>query len=130
VTVPAGPSAAQPGVHVDPGSPAGKEYALPLDQARRDGGSAGAGHKSQSGRSALFGEGIKPSPGHGAGKTGGGATHGMGGRSRQTPASEAARLSSPATAGGGSPALTDGGIAVAVLLAAGGFGLLLRRVLR
>ena len=29
-------SAAEPGVHVDPGSPAGKEYALPLDQARND----------------------------------------------------------------------------------------------
>jgi hypothetical protein len=133
--LPAAPATAQSGVHVDPGSPAGKEYALPLDQARREargGGSGGAGQKSPTGRSALFGEGIKPGRSHGAGTTGSGSARAKGGRSRaQTPASgAAARLSAPATAGGGSPALTDGGIALAVLLAAGGLGLLLRRVLR
>src|SRR3954469_3314415 len=60
---PTAAAAAEPGVHVDPGSPAGKEYALPLDQAKRDAG-AGTGQAGRpggsSGRSALFGEGIKP----------------------------------------------------------------------
>jgi hypothetical protein len=136
---PTAASAAEPGVHVDPGSPAGKEYALPLDQVRRDarggggstaGGSSGAGaQKSSSARPALFGEGIKPSNGHGAGKTQGGAARG--GSGDVAPGSEAARrLSAPATASSGSPALTDGGIALAVLLAAGALGLLFRRVLR
>ena len=135
-TIPAAPAGAQPGVHVDPGSPAGKEYALPLDQARREarggGGSDSGRQKSPTGRSALFGEGIEPSRGRGAGKTAGGAAHGKGGASRaQSSGSEAARrLGAPASAGAGSPELTDGGIALAVLLAAGGLGLLLRRVLR
>lgn len=48
------------GVFVDPDSPAGKEYALPLDTARRDaqggGGSATAGGDGP----ALFGAGISP----------------------------------------------------------------------
>ena len=38
LTVPVGTAGAlEPGVHVDPGSPAAKEYALPLDQARQTG---------------------------------------------------------------------------------------------
>jgi hypothetical protein len=44
-----------PGVHIDPGSPAAKEYAIPLAQAR-GGGSGGSG----SGQ--LFGRGITRSP--------------------------------------------------------------------
>src|SRR6476619_4464476 len=44
------------GVHVDPNSPAGKEYALPLDSARRD---ANGGGDSAAGSGApLFGVGI------------------------------------------------------------------------
>jgi hypothetical protein len=43
------------GVHVDPGSPAGYEYAIPLDQARVSGGGGGSVQ--------LFGAGIaKASP--------------------------------------------------------------------
>src|SRR5262245_47020620 len=41
--------AAERGVHIDPGSPAGKEYALPLDQARRDAAPPGAGHSGGAG---------------------------------------------------------------------------------
>jgi hypothetical protein len=126
---------------VDPGSPAGKEYALPLDQARRQarggdssggGGAGGSAQKSSSGRSALFGEGIKPAKGQSAGKAAGGAgAAGGGSTGAGAPGSEAARrLSAPTAAGSGSPTLTDGGIALAVLLAAGGLGLLFRRVLR
>ena len=56
--------AQEPGVVVDPDSPAGTEYALPLNDAR-DGGSHGSGesHGSAPGAdgSHLFGAGIKPS---------------------------------------------------------------------
>jgi hypothetical protein len=41
------------GVHVDPGSPAGYEYAIPLSQARNAGGGAGGASKG------LFGAGIR-----------------------------------------------------------------------
>jgi hypothetical protein len=53
VVVPAA-AAVEPGVHVDPGSPAAKEYALPLSQARQ----TGQGPRSPSGAGALFGAGI------------------------------------------------------------------------
>ena len=58
--------ALQPGVHVDPGSPAAKEYSIPLQQARGQspsGPAAGSGGaQSGGGTSAggLFGSGIKP----------------------------------------------------------------------
>ena len=63
--------AAASGVVVDPGSPAGKEYALPLDQARAASGgrpiigrSHGAGSAAGIGTAAspLFGQGIKSPP--------------------------------------------------------------------
>ena len=44
-----------PGVHIDPGSPVAKEYAIPLQQAR--GGSSGG-----SGGGQLFGSGITRAP--------------------------------------------------------------------
>lgn len=48
-------AALEPGVHVDPGSPAAKEYALPLSQARQ----TGQGSASRAGApEALFGAGI------------------------------------------------------------------------
>jgi hypothetical protein len=63
-------SAQDKGVHVDPNSPAGKEYALPLDSARRE-ASGGASSGSSSGDSApLFGAGIS----RGGGSSGGGAS--------------------------------------------------------
>ena len=42
-------------MHYDPDSPAGKEYALPLDQARAHGASKSRASQKDSG---LFGEGI------------------------------------------------------------------------
>lgn len=47
--------ALEPGVNVDPGSPAAKEYALPLEQARRTDSTP-----KSSGQAPLFGNGIKP----------------------------------------------------------------------
>jgi hypothetical protein len=48
-----GATGPQAGVHVDPGSPAAKEYAIPLGQARANGGGS-----SGSGSGQLFGSGI------------------------------------------------------------------------
>lgn len=50
-------AALEPGVHVDPGSPAAKEYALPVSQARRAGEGGGG---SEGAHEQLFGAGIKP----------------------------------------------------------------------
>jgi len=50
-------------VHIDPGSPAAKEYALPVTQARRTGTDTGSGAASTPGSESsetLFGAGIKP----------------------------------------------------------------------
>jgi hypothetical protein len=56
----AGPAAAAPGngVHVDPGSPAGKQYAIPIPSARSQtsGQAGGAG----SANPPLFGVGVTP----------------------------------------------------------------------
>jgi hypothetical protein len=119
-------------VHVDPGSPAAKEYALPLNQARQTGsassGAAGSGgSRSGSGEAALFGTGIKP-PRAGGGS--GGERVPPKGRGA-TPQSAPARLAANADpaisralheSGGGDGstlALIGGGVAVLVL---GGFG--------
>jgi hypothetical protein len=57
LALPAG-AAAEEGVFVDPGSPAGKEYAIPLAQARRDAsGDQGSAPKA-SNDAPLFGQGI------------------------------------------------------------------------
>jgi hypothetical protein len=45
----------QSGVHLDPGSPASKQYAVPLSVARGGGGGSGSGSSSSGG---LFGAGI------------------------------------------------------------------------
>lgn len=134
----AGADAVDPGVHVDPGSPAGKEYALPLDQARRearggvDHGTTSGGSRKRGG-SELFGEGIEKKGGGGpSAKRGAGsqAKRSAGRRANGKP-STPARLTVPAGAApGGSTALTDVGIALAVLMAAAALGLGLRRVLR
>ena len=134
------------GVSVDPDSPAGVEYAVPLDQARRDatgtaGGSAGADRGQP-----LFGVGIEPSS---AGSGGGGGAKGSGGSGRsaatgggssgggtQAGAGEAGGNGASAAAievaasGGSSTGLLSAGIAVAVLLLGLLGGLGLRRVLR
>ena len=58
-----------PGVHYDPGSPAGKEYAIPLVEGR----SEGAGTTDQQkGANIPFGVGIRPPGNGGGGKRGAG----------------------------------------------------------
>lgn len=72
----AGPAAAaEKGVHFDPGSPAGTEYALPLAQARNEGsGKSGVGKDGSVEPAPLFGEGVGgPGSSAGAAAPGGGA---------------------------------------------------------
>ena len=141
-----------PGVHIDPGSPAGKVYVIPITAARSE--TAGAGQPAgaaANGNPPLFGIGITPS-----GKvTGSGTTRGSAkstgssvkqtvspatparSRSREaqtasgrsvavvatTPGIVSADQSGPG--GDGWPALAGGGALVLVL--GGGGGLMLRR---
>lgn len=126
----------EPGVHVDPGSPAAKEYALPLNQARQTG--AGASSSSTS-SGPLFGAGIKPPGAGGSSHSGSGSgsgtgkATGRGGAAGPNGASGAARLStlpaavlrassSQASSGGGGSilALLGGGVAILVLGGLGG----------
>lgn len=152
LTIACSPASAQagaelePGVHVDPGSPAAKQYALPLNQARRTGAPEGRG------AGAAFGAGIHP-PGSGGGKasqhgptTGGKGSGGQGesaggasrrgasrvaagaprGTSRPTAAVLNSASSNSYTGGDGSIlALLGGGVAILILGLFG--GMVLRR---
>src|SRR5215218_7926962 len=131
-----------PGINYDPGSPAGKEYAIPLVEGRTE----GAGTTDQRrGGNIPFGVGIAP-PGSGgsggsSGKSGGADSgerrargqHGAGrskdggagaGRAVESPESQNARLAEAESAGGtaGQTLL----IALAVMLSAALLALLLR----
>jgi hypothetical protein len=87
--------ALEPGVHIDPGSPAAKEYAIPLSKAREGGGGGG----SSGTEAALFGAGITP-PTSGSGH--GGGTHGSGSRGGSSPhGSSGTGAGGPAASGGG-----------------------------
>lgn len=68
--VPSATLAQDPGVHFDSGSPAGKEYAIPLAEGRAE----GAGTTNQrAAANTPFGVGITP-PGGGGGANGSGTT--------------------------------------------------------
>jgi hypothetical protein len=139
--------AQEPGLHVDPGSPSGTEYRIPLDQARNDasggGGSQAGGGGSSSGGSSgspLFGEGVgsggsNAGSGGGSGSRSGGSGHGGSARpgksggaigTKLLPSAALDKVASNPTVGP-ETALLVGGIAAAVLLAGGLLGLLLRR---
>jgi hypothetical protein len=129
----------EPGVHVDPGSPAAKEYALPLNQARQaDGGSSSGSSETP------FGAGIKPPGSGGAGSSGSAPNDGrspgqhpsrpsgrrhlesrsndaVGAAPTLPPAVQRAVESQDSSGGGGSlAALIGGGVAILVLGAFGG----------
>jgi len=133
----------EPGVHPDPGSPAAKEYALPLNQARRTG--EGAATNESSSAVVPFGAGIHPSgsgrsshPGSGANGNAAQAGHADSGAPPASPSgpgvsdyvppivlrSVRSRHASPG--GAGSPLALLGG-AVAVLVLGGFGGTLIRR---
>src|SRR6185437_12514621 len=116
--------ALEPGVHVDPGSPAAKEYALPVNQARGTGGGTGGGGASEGSGEKLFGAGIKP-PSSDSSPPASGATP-----NRRHPKSSArGSAGSPGSAGTSSLlVLLAGGVGV---LALGGFaGIVLRHTRR
>jgi hypothetical protein len=141
------PSAAaqEDGVFVDPDSPAGKEYAVPIDQAR--GEAAGTANRPP-GEEPLFGEGIEPAAGGSGNKDAG---EGAGDKGQQGSKREASKREGDASGGDapqsssdlgqsstaieaaaadGSDGLLSAGIAAAVLAVGllAGFGL--RRLLR
>lgn len=72
--VPSPQQAIAEGVFFDPDSPAGKEYALPLDQAREEAAEIGKSDGPAGEKAHLFGEGIsRQTSGPGAGGAGTGA---------------------------------------------------------
>jgi hypothetical protein len=135
--------AQEPGVVVDPGSPAGKEYAIPVARARREAGvdraTSGSSGSSTQAKPELFGAGISPrkaaptkpektgskssesdSGGAPAGGGGGSSSGGSGGPGAAAAAAVQSRPSANAL-----PWLA--GPAAAVLLIGAAAGLLMRR---
>jgi hypothetical protein len=129
-------------VHIDPDSPTGQEYDIPLERARRQ-ASSRPGVASQSSRSssdALFGEGIEPADGadaadgsreqavarsRGASKADGRRRHHS---ARGTPAAVRAAINEPGAPSGGIGAtLLIGGFAAVILTVGVVGGVALRR---
>ena len=133
-------AALEPGVQIDPGSPAAKQYVLQLNQARQTGNERS--RSSRSGTGGVFGAGITP-PGSGGSAAAGAAgvgrarAHGRrgtraGGRSGALTSAKpsvpvtlppavlrAARTQGSSAGSGSWLALIGGGVAVLLL---GGFG--------
>lgn len=142
----AAPAAAQsePGLTVDPQSPAGVEYAVPLDQGRGHGdthpggGGGGSGTSSNggSGSPELFGSGITPGGKDGSASRGGGGgskedTGGSGkddGSAGSGSSSGSARHSVAPVAASAEYSTTApiAGVIGGVLLVGGGLGVFLR----
>ena len=151
--VPAAASGAEPGFTVDPQSPAGVEYQVPLDSARgqggggtghhggggglggtggggQNGGSGTGGPSSSSGAPPLFGAGITPASGGASSSGSGGGRNGGSGVAGRAAGGSGSSSKQP------SPALTTAadysstgpvaGIVAAILLAGGGLGLFVR----
>jgi hypothetical protein len=120
-------SAQDEGVHVDPNSPAGKEYALPLDSARRDsdGGTTPSGGTS-SHSAPLFGTGISDSGGssggEGSGSNAGGGKAGASGTSDSAPGGASARGVDSTQAAARAVAPGGGGLSAGVLTLLIAFG--------
>jgi hypothetical protein len=134
-------SSAQPatakGVFFDPNSPAGKEYALPLDQARDEATGGGGSDRAAGVAAPLFGAGITrhdsksgqaPGPsGEGTGRRASGdGKHGGQGGSAAGPVA-VARISE---AGGGYPMSSGAALVAAIVLLGGALGLALRGLQR
>ncbi len=71
--------AADAGVFIDPGSPAGKEYALPIDSGRSEGTPTGTGARGADGHPLPpppFGVGISRRPSRSSGEARGGGSAG------------------------------------------------------
>jgi hypothetical protein len=133
------PAYAERGVTVDPQSPAGVEYAVPLDSGRghggNHGGSGGGSSQSDAGSPQLFGSGIKPvsSSTDPAAKPkaarggGDGGSNSAGGRSKPRPGSRSSSAVAPVAASAAySTTGPVAGLIGAIVLVGGGFGLFAR----
>ena len=137
-------AAAEDEVFVDPGSPSGKEYALPIDSARKQ--AAGDARNTSSGSQAtpLFGEGVDRDAGSAGGSGSGhsdvdggsrrGGASGDGGGETSSPQRADPDGGTPVTAraqaaspDGGSGTIAIIGAGAGVLLLGGAIGLVLRR---
>ena len=136
LAVPATALGLEPGVHADPGSPASKQYSLPLNQARQTGASP-AGHEGSS-ANVPFGAGIKPPGTGGSSHSGAGAGQApsRSGASRpnatnptggQATLPSAVLRASSSPAGGDDSTLALLGGAVAILILGGFGGIIMRR---
>jgi hypothetical protein len=125
------------GVFVDPDTPAGKEYALPLDKARQDAAPNSGTQGSESGDTELFGAGISKRDGGGGrgdGQGSGAATGDRGGDGKASGSSQSDAAVDPrsvakaaASSGSGiSSGWLTALIAAGVLLVGGIAGLSLR----
>jgi hypothetical protein len=106
----AGPALAAPGtgVHVDPGSPAGKQYAIPIPSARSEAAGQTGGSGSGSSNPPLFGVGVTPGGvAAGAAASVGGSATGAG-TGKGTPRTRAAGRSRSGSTGAGSASHSAG----------------------
>src|SRR4051794_23480120 len=129
------PGAASAAVHVDPDSPSGQEYALPLDDARGDAANGHGGGDAQSGPVGVGGGGGQsggppggatsgggePPPAFGVGLSGRPDKGGPGGTDRTTVGGGEPRTSDGAGGSGGSIP-TAVGSRTAASTSSGGFG--------
>ena len=133
-------SAQEDPVFVDPDSPSGKEYELPIDRARQQGAPQTQAAESARGSQAapLFGEGVQADSAATTARGSSGEPRGAGSAGSTDPAkgSRSDRADAPAAAElraqaavpeGGAGVAAIIGVAAAVLLLGGLFGLLLRR---
>jgi hypothetical protein len=143
---------AEKGLTVDPQSPAGVEYAVPLDSARGHGGGSGGSGGSPGGANAggtgsagngspaLFGSGITPSSSSKGSGSGAGSAHGKSGARQKGAARKPGAGTSTGSATGtsrpsGTPVTASAsysttgpiaGVIAAILIVGGGLGLFLR----
>lgn len=123
-------------VHFDADSPAGKEYALPLDRAREEAAGAGKTDGPAGEKAPLFGEGV--SSGGGGPQAGGAGGNGPGGETgigqgRQEPGAKVERSAAVAAAISDSDsgyALSSAILWLAALAALAGIVALVLRILQ
>ncbi|MGC1165450.1 MAG: hypothetical protein WA862_05015 [Solirubrobacterales bacterium] len=140
-----GPATAADEVHFDPDSPAGKEYALPLDQAREEATGGGKADEDSAAGAPLFGAGVSP-PGAGVSPPGSASTRvpnpggeQAGGRGanreadnpgRRGAAAGPAAIVRIAEAGDGYSLTSGAALVAAIVLVGGALGLALRALQR
>jgi len=128
-------------IFVDPGSPSGKEYALPVESARKQAAKAAPQRSSSAQPAPLFGEGVDDGSkdgasgaasgaddGNGTGSGGGANSDADGGTPGAQGAARTATLKAQAAAPDGGIGLAAViGVGAGVLVLGGAIGVLLRR---